>query len=141
MLECNVQKKNIIIFDLEKKYDIGKYIIEPVMAIHDVPNFGYKIIIKENNYKIFHISDTNSLKHVEAKNFDWYSVEGNYETNDELNKKIKDDKENGKFSYYERVKDTHLSQLDAINWLDKNMSANSKYIFIHQHENRKEEGK
>lgn len=133
LLECNVQKKNIIVFDLEKKYDIGKYIIEPVMAIHDVPNFGYKIIIKENNYKIFHISDTNSLKHIEAKNFDWYSVEGNYESYEEIDKKIQEKVEKGEFTYLKRVKQTHINQVEAINWLDKNMSANSKYIFIHQH--------
>lgn len=119
--------------EIDKWYDLGKYQIQPVMAIHDCPNNGYKIIIKENNYKIFHISDTSSVEHIEAKDYDLYNLEANYETDDELREKIKKEKEEYGFSYRERVLKTHLSQLQALNWLDRNNTNGGDYIFIHQH--------
>lgn len=103
------------------------------MAIHDVPNFGYKIEIVKENYKIFHITDTSSVDHIEAKNYNLYCLEANYLTDDELLAKIKEQAEKGEYSYYNRVLKTHLSQLQAINWLDINKGENSEYCFIHQH--------
>lgn len=130
---CGVSKKNIYVLKENKKYDLGKYIIEPVIAIHDLPNFGYKIIIKKSNYKIFHISDTGSISHIEAKNFDWISIEANYETDEELDKQIEISKENGEFTHLIRVKNTHLSQVQCMDWLYKNMGENTQYCWIHQH--------
>ena len=109
------------------------------MAIHDVPNFGYKIEIVKENYNIFHITDTSSIEHIEAKNYNLYCLEANYLTDEELMKKIKEQEEKGEYSYYNRVLKTHLSQLQAINWLDKNKGAESEVCFIHQHERKKNE--
>lgn len=134
LIQCGVNKKNIYLVKINRKYDLGKYIIEPVLAIHDVNNCGYKIIIKSNDYKIFHISDTSEVKHIEAKNFDLYSIEANYLDDDDLNNKIQQDYNNGKdFSHYERVRYTHLSQEDALKWLKENIGDNSRVQFIHQH--------
>lgn len=133
MVEAGVKKKNIYILELGKKYNLGKYIIEPVMAVHDVPNFGYKIEIVKDNYKIFHITDTSSIDHIEAKNYNLYCLEANYLTDEELREKIKEQEEKGEFSYYNRVLETHLSQLQALNWLNENKGVESEYCFIHQH--------
>ena len=137
--QIGIPLQNIYVLEMDHTYIVGKYIIEPVMAMHDVPNFGYKIRIKENGYKIFHISDTSDIEHITAKDYDWYSIEANYETDDELEQRIREDEENGVYSHYKRVKETHLSQLKAINWLDKNKGENSSYVFIHQHVPREEE--
>jgi len=134
LTDLGISKNNIWVLELDKKYDFGKYIIEPVSAQHDVPNCGYKIIIKKDNYKIFHISDTSKIDHIEAKDFDWASIEANYETHDELEKKIKEADEKGEFTYLRRVIYTHLSQLDAYNWLEKNNIKN--YRFIHEHKEK-----
>ena len=138
LVEIGVDKKNIYVLEIDKKYDLGKYIIEPVMAFHDVPNCGYKIIIKSTNYKIFHISDTGSIDHIEAKDYDWYSIEGNYETDEEIKKKIKEAREKGEFCYLERVQNTHINQVKALNWLNKNKGVDSQFQFIHQHEDKEE---
>ena len=132
LLDCGVQKKNIIVLDIEKWYQVGNLKIRLDYLYHDVPNDCIHIQFPDGK-KVFYATDTNKIDHVFAEGYDYYFIEANYLTDAELNKKIKEDKENGRFSYYERVKDTHLSQLQAINWLDKNMGANSKYIFIHQH--------
>lgn len=136
LVQAKIPKKNIFVLELDKTYMIGNYLITPVMAIHDVGNFGYKIHNSETGYKIFHISDTSEIDHIEAKGYDWYSIEGNYGTDDELYEKIKQDDEEGKYSHYRRVLNTHLSQIQAINWLDKNNTNGGNYIFIHQHEEK-----
>ena len=130
---CGVSKKNIFILEEYKKYDFGKYIIEPVTAIHDVPNFGYKITIKNNNYKIFHISDTGSISHIEAKDYNLYCIEANYESDEILEQQIQEAEEKGKYTHLIRVKGTHLSQIQCMDWLYKNMGGNSQYCWLHQH--------
>lgn len=75
LLECDVPKKNIIILSLERTFDFGKYLITPFYAKHDVLNCGYKITIVKNFYKIFHVTDVNSLENIEAKDYDLYCIE------------------------------------------------------------------
>ena len=118
---CGVDKKNIDVFDL----------------VHDVPNCGYKLSINDKKY--FYATDTCSLDNIEAKDYDMYFIEGNYEDKDELEKRKQKHIENGEYSYEDRVEKTHLSQIKATEWLMENMGEKSQYIFMHQHkENRKE---
>lgn len=135
LIELGVNKKNIYVLELEKKYDLGKYIIQLVPAIHDVENCGYKIIIKKNNYKIFHITDTSSLEGIEAKNFNLFSIEANYKQ-DTLERHIKECRDKGdegnKLFYLNRVKQTHLSYEQANTFLIENMGENSEYQYIHE---------
>ena len=100
--------------------------------IHDKPNCSLKI--NQNGYKLIYIVDTSSVDHIEAKDYDFAYIEGNYLDDEELNKKIEQDKLNNKYSHYERVKTTHLSQLQALNFIQKNNIKN--YEFIHQHINK-----
>lgn len=135
LVNLGVNKKNIFILKTNKKYDLGKYIIEPVEAIHDVPNCGYKIIIKATDYRIFHITDTNSVSHIEAKNFNIYCIESNY--NEELlEQHIQDSIQNNdsedKLYYLNRVKDTHLSYTKCTDFLLENMGENSEFVRIHK---------
>lgn len=132
LVKLGVNKKNIITFDIGKWYGIGAFKVKMDYLFHDVPNNCLHIEFK-NGEKLFYATDTSSIEHIEAKNYDLYLIEANYDTDEELRKKIKQDKEEGKFSYLERVLSSHLSQLQAINWLDKNKGVDSKYCFIHQH--------
>lgn len=138
LLKNQIPSKNIFLLEVDKSYIIGNYVITQVMAMHDVPNVGYKIHNTKTGKKVFHISDTSSIEHIETKDYDWYSIEGNYETDDSLYELIKKEKEENGFSYRERVLNTHLSQLQAINWLDKNKNDNSGWCFIHQHKEKEE---
>lgn len=132
---CGVSKKNIIVLDTKKWYDIGIFKIRLDYLIHDVPNDCIHIEFK-NGIKMFYATDTSTIDHIIAKDYDYYFVEANYDTDEEIDEKIRIAKENGEFTYLERVKKTHLSQLQAINWLDKNKNEKSQYIFIHQHEEK-----
>lgn len=135
LLLCGVSKQNIIVLDTKKWYDIGIFKVRLDYLIHDVPNDCIHIEFK-NGIKIFYATDTSTIDHIIAKNYDYYFVEANYDTDEEIDEKIRIAKENGEFTYLERVKKTHLSQLQAINWLDKNKNEKSQYIFIHQHEEK-----
>lgn len=135
LVDCEVQKKNIFTVELGKWYNIGLCKVKLDYLYHDVPN--YCLHLEYNNQRLIYCTDTSRISHVLAKDYQLYLIEANYLTNDELDAKIIEAKQNGEFTYLERVKHTHLSQLDAINWLDNNKGENSKYIFIHQHEERK----
>lgn len=138
LVECNVKRKNIFVLELGKWYDMGLISAKLDYLIHDVPNYALHLEYKRE--KLFYATDTSEINHIEAKDYNYYLIEANYETDDELLEKIKEDKEkNNGFSYRERVLKTHLSQLKAINWLDKNKSEDSVYYFIHQHIEEREE--
>ena len=132
LLLCGVKEKNIITLDIEKWYDIGAFKVRLDFLFHDVPNDCIHIQFKDGQ-KLLYATDTTSMDNVVANGYDYYFIEANYDTNEELEKKIREAKEKGEFTYLERVKNTHLSQLDAINWYDKNKGENSEIIFIHQH--------
>jgi mRNA degradation ribonuclease J1/J2 len=131
LVDLGINKKNIFVLNLNKKYNLGKYIIELVLATHDVPNCGYKITIKNNNYKIFHITDTSNLDNIEAKGYNLYLIESNY--NEELLKKHIEECEDENMLYYlNRVPYTHLSYEQANSFLIENMDDNSRFEYIHQ---------
>ena len=104
---------------------------------HDTPNSCLHLVY--NDKKLFYATDTSKIDYIEAKDYDLYLIEANYETDEELDKLIVEAKNKGEYTYLERVRHTHLSQLQALNWLDKNVGEHSKFVFIHQHiEDKKE---
>lgn len=128
LVECGVSKKNIDVYKMGKIYSYKDFKVIPITLYHDVPQCGYKLKIGSN--KLIYATDTNKIDHIIAKNYDYYFIEGNYENEDELHRRAENE-------YYEsRVKDTHLSKVQATEWLMKNMGNNSKYIFMHEHKER-----
>lgn len=140
LINCGVNKRNIDLFtEFEGMHYGAGYSAESFNLKHDAPNCGWKIML-DNSYKYFYATDTCNLDNIEAKDYDMYFIEGNYEDKDELEKRKQEHIEKGEFYYEDRVEKTHLSQVQATEWLMKNMGENSQYIFMHQHkENRKEE--
>ena len=115
-----------------KKYDLGMCTVKLDYLYHDVPNSA--LHLEYHGKKLFYATDTSQISHVSAKSYDLYLIEANYTTDDDLEGKIIESENKGEFTYLKRVKHTHLSQLQALNWLDENKGENSKYIFIHEHE-------
>lgn len=133
LIELGIAKKNILTFALSSWYNIGVLNAKMELLYHDVPNCCIHIDFK-NGEKLFYAVDTASLKHIEAKNYTLYLIEGNFEDKEKLEQEIAEKKKNGEFTHLERVLKTHMWQVDSLNWLDNNMGAGSKYIFIHQHQ-------
>lgn len=105
----------------------------PVSLTHDVPNFGYKIFF--DNGKAFYATDTGTLSGVQARGYDLYLVEANYEE-DELKARLDAKLEAGQFAYEYRVKNSHLSKKQTDDWLYRNMSSQSEYVYLHCHKER-----
>lgn len=105
-------------------------IVDPVRLVHDVPNCGWIIHI-EKEY-MFYATDTKTLRFAHCKNYALYMIESNYEES-EIENRIADKRENGEYVYEYRVAQNHLSQEEALEWLERNAGPESKVVFLHQH--------
>lgn len=104
---------------------------------HNVPNIGFKI--KMGDERVFYVTDCGDLEGIEAKDFDLYLIEANYETADLINRaaaKIN----SGTYSYEMDVIRNHLSKEQATDFLVKNVGAGSEYQFLHQHKEEEDNG-
>lgn len=133
LLECGVERRNIDILQIGTKYDYKLFKIVAIKLYHDVPQCGYRILF--DDYKVIYMTDTKTIEGISAKNYDLYLVEANYKEN-ELEERIKQKQLQGDFTYEWRVKDTHLSEEQCVEFLLNNMGKNSEYVFMHQHVER-----
>lgn len=113
----------------------GDFSVSPFPLFHDVPNVGWRIFTPEE--KLIYATDTGSIDHIVAKNYDFYFLEANYKT-EELEERIAEKLEKGEFIYEKRVMYTHLSEEKATAWLAEMMGERSKYQFIHMHQEKEE---
>jgi Cft2 family RNA processing exonuclease len=130
LLDCNVNRKNIDVYEPDSTYDYGMFTITPVKLTHDVPNCGYKIDFLGD--KMLYATDTNSLNGIEAKDYDLYMIEANYE-DAEISQRIQKKEEEGRYIYELRVLNNHLSKAKCDEFLRQNMNWNSECVFMHQH--------
>lgn len=108
-------------------------VVSPVTLIHDVPNCGWRICLGKKT--IFYATDTATLDGVEAQGYDLYLIEANH-TQEELEARAQAKLEAGEFAYEYRAAANHLSQEQALDWLGKNMGPNSRYVFLHRHQEK-----
>lgn len=135
LVNCGVNKKNIDVLKIGKWYEYYDFTVSPVILYHNVEQCGYRLYI--DHQKIFYATDTNSLDGIYAKNYDYYFIEANYEE-EEIKERIKAKEKLGIYSYEKDVIKNHLSKQKCDNFLYENMGENSKYIYMHQHEEREE---
>lgn len=126
--ECGV--RNIDILENDHTYGYGICTVTPVRLVHNVECFGYKIILGDE--KIFYATDTNSLEHISASNFDYYFVEANYE-DEEIMERIAEKEVQGMYAYEHDVLNNHLSKAKCDAWLEINKGDHSKITFMHKH--------
>lgn len=135
LIECGVDKRNIDVYDNISSFKYSDNLIVTTFDLqHDVLNCGYKLFVNDKKY--FYATDTNSLENIEAKDYDMYFIEGNYEDKKQLEERKQKHIEKGEYYYEDRVEKTHLSQVQATEWLMENMGSNSQYIFMHEHKEK-----
>jgi L-ascorbate metabolism protein UlaG (beta-lactamase superfamily) len=129
MYEYVKHLKNIDVYEIGKPYHYGYFNVSPVLAYHDVMNCGYRISI--NNNRIFHITDTSHLEGIEAKGYDLYAIEANY---DEvlINEKIQEKRNNNEFAYQTGSINSHLSLQQCQDYFINNKKETSELIYLHQ---------
>lgn len=125
----NVNKKNIYALPSNKWFDLGMLKVKLEQLEHDVPNHLIKFQIGAK--KGVYIVDTNSVKHIKAKDYDLFLIEANYKK--EILEKHKQEKnETEEYNHLYRVENTHLSFEDANAFLIENMKNDSQFEYIHK---------
>jgi len=117
LLKAGHQRENIIVVGAGKIYQIIGYKISPVIAYHDVDNFGYRIITR--THKHFHITDTSTLEGITAKNYDSATIECNHDL-PTLLKLVDSAKENDEYTHLNGAKNSHLSVQKALKFVKDN---------------------
>lgn len=130
----DIDVKNLDVLECGKTYDYGAFKVKPIELTHDVPNCGYKLDF--NGQKAIYATDTAHLDGIEAKGFDLYLIEANYEE-EELRQRIAEKEQNGEFVYEYRVKETHLSKEQADEFILNNI-VDGEYVYLHEHLERGE---
>lgn len=111
-----------------KIYKYGDTAISSFKLFHDVSNVGWKI--NKKGFKIVHATDTGSIDHVEAKGYDLYAIEHNYDENI-INETIKQKANDGVFAYEVRAKEYHLSFQKASDWILSQRKDDSEIVLLH----------
>ena len=125
---------NIDVLEIGKLYDYGTFKVSPVKLYHDVPNVGYRIFLKQKAdglIKIFHATDTAHLENIEAKNYDLYAIEHNYDE-EKANKAIEEAIAEGRFCHARGSIETHLSWQQAQEFIRKNRKESSEILELHK---------
>jgi hypothetical protein len=128
--------KNVDFCEVGKWYDYGNFKISPVKLYHDVPNFGWRIFIKQPNgeyYKIFRATDSAHLDGIEAKGYDCYCIEHNY-NEDTIHDQIRAKQERGEFSHQIGSINSHLSEQQARSFIFANADPKKKTKIYRLHE-------
>lgn len=134
LIDNGVQLKNMYDVVQNTWYDLGICKIKLEELEHDVLNSLIKLEI--DGKKLIYATDTSRIDHIEAKNYDYYLIEANYHSREELEKKIQEAEEKGEFTHLKRTLYTHLCEEDCIDWLKTQMGNNSEYQFIHMHQDK-----
>lgn len=130
LIKCGVDKRNIDVLEIGKKYDYKLFKIVPIRLYHDVPQCGYRVLFED--YKVIYATDTKTLDGISAKKYDLYLIEANY-TKEEMEERIRIKQEQYKYAYEFRAKENHLSKEETDQFLLENMGENSRYVYMHQH--------
>lgn len=137
LIDCSVDKSNIDVYDSMNYFVYSDNLkIKTFNLTHDVPNCGYVVYLNGGSY--FYATDTCNLDNVKEPNCDMYFIEANYLDKQDLENRKQKHIENGEFYYEDRVEKTHMSQVQALDWLMENMGSNSKYEFMHIHKEKEE---
>lgn len=121
--------RNVDVYEIGKLYNYGSFSISPVKAYHDVPNCGYRII--KDDYKIFHITDTNTLSGISAPGYNLFAIEYNHNEEAHL-KRIAEKEARGQFAYERGAMNSHLNETQANDFIFKNKGEKFEILRLHE---------
>lgn len=130
LYDLKIEPRNIIILNDDVWYEFNAFRCKLNLIPHDVPNVAIHLQI--DNEKLLYATDTSSLENINAKNYNYYLIEGNYkekELEERKERKIK----NGEYVIEDRVANSHLSYEECINFFMDNASDTSVLEVMHQH--------
>ena len=132
--DCHVNARCIDVFEKENawyNYDSLGVRAKRQSTLHDVPNCCWHI--DTGGEKVLYATDLATMEGIVAKDYDLYLIEANRKR-EEIDEIIREKQKNGEFSYEMRVVGTHLFEEQAVEFLAENAGQNSRYVFLHRHE-------
>lgn len=133
LLDLGLIENQISIVRPNTKYRLlDGLLIEPIPLYHNVDNMGLKT--KYGDIRLLHATDTYTLEHITALNYDYYMVERNYckiKVQEMQDEKVR----LGIFDYTIASTENHLSKQDVEIWLGKN-NKNDKGEVVYLHESK-----
>lgn len=137
LVDAGVPIKNIDVYDVGRKYEYtATCSVQPVMLAHDVPNCGYKLDLPDG--RVIYATDTSNLNGINAKDYDLFLIEANYD-DEEIKERIDEKKKEGAFIYEKRVLQYHLSMKKALDFIYANIGQSGEYVFLHGHVDEEKE--
>lgn len=131
VIACGVPKRKIDVYtpNIKTRYsDDLQLIMTPTK--HNVTNCCYRIFL--DGEKIFYATDCNNLDGIDAKGYDLYMIEANYEDK-EIQERIAEKEANGEYAYEYQVLKNHLSKQKADDFIIRNAGINSRFVYLHGH--------
>lgn len=130
LYDLKIEPRNIITLNDDVWYEFNAFRCKLNLIPHDVPNVAIHLQI--DNEKLLYATDTSSLENINAKNYNYYLIEGNYKE-----KELEERKErkllNGEFIIEDRIANSHLSYEQCLDFFMKNANDNSVLEVMHQH--------
>ena len=111
--------------------------VSPFATVHDVPNCGWRLFRNQHD-TLFYATDLADLDGITAKGYTTYLLEANYREA-ELQHRIDEKMDAGRFAYETRVQENHLSYEQAMEWLARNMEVGSMWVPMHAHQEREKD--
>lgn len=138
LLEAGVSRRVIDVveaggFGAYHSDTLSDFYVHPVSTLHNVPNCAWRI--GRAGETIFYATDCATLDGIRATDYDWYFIEANHKEA-ELEARLAAKLEAGEFAYEAAARENHMSEEQAMAWLRENMGPNSRYVLLHQHEDR-----
>jgi phosphoribosyl 1,2-cyclic phosphodiesterase len=121
--------RNVDILRFGEYTNYRSFAVCPIKLYHDVPNVGFRI--QTGFGSIIHATDTSSLDGIEAKGYDYFCIESNYDE-ETIHETIKDKQYKGLFCHEIGKINSHLSEQQCISFFNKNKHSKSQLIRLHQ---------
>ena len=127
VMDLNIKNLDPIVSG--KMYDYKAFEIEAVDLFHNVPNVGYKLKIGKE--RALYATDTNRLDHIDAKGYDYYFLEANWDE-DKIEEIIAYKELEGEFAHERQSMENHMSLQKTMDYICSNAGNNSQYVLLHQ---------
>lgn len=121
--------RNVDVYEIGEWYDYDQFKLSPIKLYHDCTNVGYRIF--KEDHKLIHATDTAHLNGIEAKNYDLYAIEFNYDE-ETIYDIIAEKEAKGEFAYEKGAINTHLSEQQARDFIFKNKGEKYEVLRLHE---------
>ena len=132
-LQAGVGPASLDIIQPGTWYDYGAFRVSPVELHHNVPNYGLKI--QMDGERAIYMTDTGYVDDVQAQGYELFMLEANH-GEQEIRERIEAKRADGIFPYEVETARNHLSYEQAMDWLVRNAGPDSRYVFLHQHQEK-----